>query len=145
MSIVEVISGSWNWVGIEPDEVVGENDFGNLMIRDIHGKFWRLCPEDVYCKVVAQNQQELEALSVNQEFLADWYMTAFTDFAKEKLGQLQPGHKYHLVIPSILGGEYSFENIRSISQIEQIRFSGDIGRQIHDLPDGTQIQLKVVK
>jgi len=33
MSIVEEIKQSWGWVGIEPEEVVGENDFGNLMIR----------------------------------------------------------------------------------------------------------------
>jgi Domain of unknown function (DUF1851) len=145
MSIIEAIVETWSWIGIEPDEIVCENDFGNLMIRDVHGKFWRLCPEDVYCKVVAENQQELEALSVNQEFLADWYMTAFTELAKEKLGSLQPRQKYHLAIPGILGGEYSLANVRIISQMEQIRFSGNIGKQIDEMPDGTQIQLKVVE
>ena len=60
MSIIKEIKESWGWVGIEPVEVVGENDFGNLMIKDIQGKYWRLCPEDVYCEVVAQNQEELD-------------------------------------------------------------------------------------
>ena len=46
MSLVDDISQSWEWVGIEPVEVVGENDFGNLIIKDEEGKYWRLCPED---------------------------------------------------------------------------------------------------
>ena len=32
MSIIQSIANSWSWVGIEPDEIVGENDFGNLII-----------------------------------------------------------------------------------------------------------------
>ena len=71
MSIIEEIEESWGWVGIEPVEVVGENDFGNLMIKDVKGRYWRLCPEDVYCKIVAQNKVELDRLSTDQEFLED--------------------------------------------------------------------------
>jgi len=145
MSIIEAIKESWSWAGIEPEEIVGENDFGNLMIRDIHGRYWRLCPEDVYCKVVAENRGELDALSQNQEFLANWYMTALTDQAKEKFGPLQLGRKYHFAIPGVLGGEYGIANIRTVPQVEQIRFSGDIGQQINELPDGAQIKLKVIE
>ena len=144
MSIINVIKESWGWVGLEPEEVVGENDFGNLIIRDVNGKYWRLSPEDVYCRVVAQDRAELDKLSNDQEFLADWYMSDLVDQARKKLGSLQPGRKYHLAIPGVLGGSYSEENIRTVPQFEQIRFSGDIARQIHELPDGSQIQLKVV-
>lgn len=144
MTIIEAINESWSWSGIEPEDVVGENDFGNLMIRDTHGRYWRLCPEDVYCIVVAENRKELDDLSQNQEFLADWYMTALTEQAKDKFGPLQPGRKYHLAIPGVLGGEYGIENIRTVPQIEQIRFSGDIGRQIKALPDGAKVKLTVI-
>ena len=113
------------------------------MIRDAQDRYWRLCPEDVYCKLVADNRSELDTLSQNQAFLADWYMAAPTAQAKEKLGLLPPGRKYHLKIPGVLGGEYVGTNICTISQIEQIRCSGDIGLQIKELPDGTQIQLNI--
>lgn len=52
MSIIEEIRESWGWAGIHPVEVVGENDFGNLMINDNEGKYWRLCPEDAYCEII---------------------------------------------------------------------------------------------
>ncbi len=144
MSIVEAIKSSWGWCGIRPSEIVGENDFGNLIIKDNEGRYWRLCPEEVYCNVVAENRDELNALSVDQEFLADWYMKNLVTMASEKYGVLEPGSKFHLAIPSILGGEYSLENIKVISLIEQIQFSGDLGKQIESLPDGSQIELTVI-
>ncbi|RJG09009.1 DUF1851 domain-containing protein [Pseudomonas cavernicola] len=145
MNIIEAIKESWSWVGIEPEEIVGENDFGNLIVRDYRGRYWRLCPEDAYCKVIAENRNELDALSTNQDFLADWYMAALAEQAKEKLGPLQPGRKYHLVIPGVLGGEYGISNIRTVSQVSQIHLSGEIGKQIAELPDGAKVQLRVIE
>jgi len=145
MSILEAIREAWGWTGIDPDEVVGENDFGNLIVKDKEGKYWRICPEDVYCQVVAENREELDALSTNQEFLADWYMRPLVAQAKEKLGALAPGRKYHLVIPGVLGGEYNPDNMQTVPLIEQIRFAGDLGEQIKALPEGAQVQLRVIE
>jgi hypothetical protein len=144
MDLISEIREAWGWVGINPLEVVGENDFGNLIVKDVNAKYWRICPEDVYCKVVANNREELDNLSRDQEFLADWYMTALVEQAKEHVGPLTDGRKYCLVIPGVLGGAYDVSNIKSVPLVELIRLSGDIGRQIRDLPDGAEIQLKVV-
>lgn len=46
---------------------------------------------------------------------------------------------------SLLGGEYAISNIKTAPLVELVRLSGDIGRQIKDLPDGAQIELKVVE
>lgn len=142
--MIEEIRESWGWIGIDPVEVVGENDFGNLMIKDAHGKYWRLCPEDLYCKVVANSRVELNELSKNQDFLHDWYMRALVEQAKEKLGPLQDGRKYCQKIPGVLGGEYGGENLGTVPLSELVRFSGDLARQIKDLPDGVQVKLNVV-
>ena len=144
MNIIEEIKSSWGWIGIEPIEVVGENDFGNLIIKDTQGKYWRLCPEDVYCEIIANNRKELDTLSADQEFLEDWYMQALVEQAKEHLGSLTEGRKYFLVTPGILGGEYGINNIKSAPLSEIIRLSGSIGKQIKDLPEGAQVKLKVV-
>jgi len=145
MNFIQEIKNAWSWVGIEPISIVGENDFGNLMIEDSAGRYWRLCPEDVYCEVVATSREELDKLSSNQEFLNDWYMESLVDQAKENLGPLDEGYKYHLVIPGPLGGAYDISNIAKAPLLELIRFSGDIALQIKDLPDGaTNIELKVV-
>jgi len=49
-----------------------------------------------------------------------------------------------LAIPGALGGEYAISNIKTAPLVELVRFSGDLGRQIADLPDGAQIEIKVV-
>ena len=144
MSILKEIKDSWGWIGIAPQEIVIENEFGNLIVKDFEDKFWRICPEDVYCEVVAESVEEYNAIIKNEEFLEDWLMTAMVEEAKGNLGVLEPGYKYHMVIPGVLGGQYGGNNVKVAPLIEIIRFSGDVGKQIAELPDGAQIQLKVV-
>lgn len=144
MSLVEEINQSWGWVGIDSVEVVDENDFGNLIVKDVDGKYWRLCPEDCYCEVIASNSQELNDLSVDQEFLQDWYMSALVSLAKDKLGPLSQGRKYCLKIPGLLGGAYDGDNLGTAPLVELIRFSGDLAKQTKELPSGTEVELRVV-
>lgn len=145
MDIIEEIRQSWGWVGIDPLEVVGENDFGNLIIKDAEGRYWRLCPEGCYCAVIANNRAELDVLSSDQDFLQDWYMSALVSLASEKLGPLSDGMKYCLKTPGVLGGEYGGDNIATAPLVELVGLSGDIARQIDSLPDGAQIKLQVVE
>jgi hypothetical protein len=144
MSVVADIEEAWGWVGIQPVEVVGENDFGNLIIKDVHGRYWRLAPEDLSCEVVAQTRAELDKLSVDQEFLRDWHMRSLVEQACEKYGPLPGGRKYCLKIPAILGGEYGGENLATISLVELIRASGHLAQQIKDLPAGAKVHLRVI-
>lgn len=144
MSILNEIKDAWGWVGIDPQEVVKENEFGNLIIRDFSDRFWRLCPEDVYCEIIAESIEEYNSLIKNEEFLEDWFMSAMVQEAEGSLGKLEPGFKYHMVIPGVLGGEYGASNVEVAPLIEIIRFSGGIGKQIEELPDGAQIELKVI-
>ena len=143
MSVVTAIEEAWGWVGVKPVEVVGENDFGNLMIKDVQGRYWRLTPEDLSCKVVAETRAELDRLRVDQEFLRDWYMQPLVEEARQRWGGLQEGRKYCLKIPSVLGGQYRGDNLATISLLELIRASGDMARQIKDLPEGAKVRLQV--
>lgn len=144
MSIISEIRESWSWVGIEPSEIVRENHFGNLLIKDFQNRIWRLCPEDVYCEIVAESDEELNELLHSPEFKSDWDMKALVGQATQKLGALKDGYKYYLVVPGVLGGEYAASNIKAAPLAEIVRLSGHIGKQIRDLPDGAEIQLKVV-
>lgn len=74
LEVVEQIEKAWGWAGIKPVEVIGDNDFGNLIIKDAAGSYWRLCPEDLYCNRVANDRAEFDILSQDYDFLRDWYM-----------------------------------------------------------------------
>ena len=143
MELLDEVRRAWGWVGIEPVELIDHNDFGNLILKDVREQYWRLCPEDLYCEVVASSREELDRLSKDQEFLRDWYMRGPLDQAFQRLGALASGRKYCLKIPGVLGGEYGGENLGTISHDELIRASGYIAQQIADLPDGASIELSV--
>ena len=144
MSILNIISDSWGWTGIKPDKIIGENHFGNLMIKDVEGKFWRICPEDLYCEVIAQSKDELDIISKDPEFLEDWYMKNLVYQAEEKFGELEEGKKFCFAIPGSLGGEYGITNIKTAPLTEIIGFSGDVANQIKDLPDGSQVNFEFI-
>jgi len=141
--IVKVVREAWGWTGIEPVRAVAENAFGNLLVEDASGRYWRLCPEDLYCKVVAQSRDELDRLKHDPDFDADWCMAGLVQEATQLLGPLQPGRKFCLKIPGVLGGTYGGGNVATISQSELTSASGCIARQIEGLPDGTKIRLVV--
>lgn len=143
MTIIEDIYSAWGWAGLIPDEIVGQNDFGNLLVRDTEGNFWRICPEELECEVVATSKAELDALSTDQEFLHDWYMKNLVAIASSILGPLSEERKYCLKIPGALGGHYEESNFATVSLSELIRASGHLAHDIRDHPDGTQVQLQV--
>ncbi len=142
MSLIKEIQEAWGWIGIDPVEVVCENDFGNLVVRSADGYYWRLVPEDCKCKVVARSRVELDELLRDQEFLHDWHMVALVKAAKAKRGPLPHGAKYSLAIPGLLGGEYGGDNLVITPLVELIRFSGQIALETRDLPDGARIRLQ---
>ena len=144
MELIAIVEEAWGWTGLKPDQIVGDNDFGNLMIKDQSSRYWRLCPEDLYCKVIANSKAELDQLSQDQEFLHDWYMAELVQQARERFGSLRPGFKYCLKIPGMLGGEYGGENLATISLGELVSASGHIAQQIQGLPDGAQVNLSIV-
>ena len=141
---IDKIKAAWGWVGLDPEEIIRENEFGNLLIRDTEGQYWRLCPEDTYCEVVALNHDELTQLLSDSEFIEDWNMDRLVCEAKNKLGTITGNRKYCLKIPGVLGGEYGGDNLGTIELEELIDFSGCLAYQIKDLPDGCQIKFDVV-
>jgi len=144
MNTIEAIKESWGWTGIKPIKIIKENDFGNLIILDKQDNYWRLCPEDLYCEIIANNAKEFEVLLHDEEFIIDWNMEIMVNEAKEKYGSLHEGIKFHLAMPGILGGEYNITNIKTAPLLEQIKFSGNLGKQIKELPDGTEVKIKVI-
>ncbi len=145
MDVITNINNSWGWIGIRAVEVIKENDFGNLLIRDASDRFWRLCPEALSCEIVASNKEQFDELLSDQEFILDWHMSLLVDVAKKELGELSEGRKYYLVNPGKLGGKYDISNIKSITLAELISLSGHLGYKIKDLPPGAKVKLKVVR
>jgi hypothetical protein len=134
MDLIQELRESWSWAGLDPVEIIGENDFGNLLIRDSAGRIWRLCPEDCYCRIVAMDFSQLAALAKNEEFMKDWHMTPLVEEARGSCGPLSPGKKYNLRLPGLLGGEYGGANLGITTQVELIRASARVAKSVVPRP-----------
>lgn len=143
MDLLQDIRDAWGWTGIAPRHIVGDNAFGNLMIEDMDGRYWRLCPEDCHCTVVAADRAALDALARDPDFVQDWAMDALVAEAQERCGPLEEGRRYCLRIPGVLGGAYGGDNLATAPWPEMLRLSGDIARQMQGLPDGSRVRLQV--
>jgi hypothetical protein len=142
MALIDVIRAEWGWTGIDPVHVACENDFGNLIVEDRSGQFWRVCPEECSCEVVAPDRERLDLLLKDETFLRDWRMSSLVSMATEGLGALTDGRKYCLKVPAVLGGEYAIDNLGTMALGELIGASGCIANQLRDLPDGATIRLR---
>ena len=58
---------------------------------------------------------------------------------------LQPGQCYGFKVPPILGGQYEVENCGVLSIPDYLGAYGSIHDQLRDVPDGSQVVLKVVE
>ena len=103
--MLALINDSWNWVGTIAEKIIKVNEFGNVIFKSTDGDFWRICPEELYCEKIANNQNEYDKLTNHTEFMTDWKMDDLIKIAKEAVGELNDGEKYCLKIPAVLGGE----------------------------------------
>ncbi len=138
MITVDDINDAWGWCGLHAVAVLGTNPFGNLLLRDEEGRYWRLRPQDLLCEPVAGNQAALDALAYNQAFLDEWYMPDMVRLAEATLGPLVDDRKYCLKIPRSLGGAFQRDNLAMAPLPELIRFAGEGAQQFDGLLVRTQ-------
>ena len=143
MDLLGTIKNAWGWVGLAPAAVLEVNAFGNILVTALDGQVWRICPEELSADVVGASLAEFGKVRRQPEFVEDWNMTAMVDEARRTLGQLGEGWCYCLKIPGVLGGEYGGDNLATISLQELVGASGDLAKQVSELPDGAQVRLIV--
>ena len=143
--MVETIPNAWSWTGINPAEIVYINLFGNLIVKDVGGIFWRICPEGLTRLKIATDYNKFTELWRNENFQLDWKMAKMVEVAEKKLGPLQKDECYCFKLSPVVGGKYDAANLAKISLKELIAFSGDFAEQIKDVPDGGQVEIKFVK
>lgn len=138
MDLLNTVRSAWAFTGLVPARIIHTNAFGNLLIEDVAGQLWRICPEELSCDVVVS--QTVEELIASD----DWKMDSMVVLATEALGEPGAGRCFCLKIPGVLGGRYERDNLGTIALDELIDVSGHLADQIKDLPEGAQIKLKIV-
>lgn len=124
MDALQIIKQYWGFTGIRPVAIIERNQFGNLIVQDNSSRFWRICPEELTCEVIATNPKQMKQLWEDTEFKQDWDMTGFAVLAYNALGMVDDEQCYHFIVPPALGGKYEVANIGLTTITELIINSG---------------------
>jgi hypothetical protein len=117
-----------------------EDLFGQQFVA-IEGEIGTFEPETGNVEIVAPSLEQWAS-----RILDDYnFMTGYSLGREWQLnhGALHPRHRLMAKQPFVLGGEYSAANLASMDSLQMMKELGNLARQIHDLPDGAQIQFKV--
>ncbi|MEO0957757.1 MAG: T6SS immunity protein Tdi1 domain-containing protein [Pseudomonadota bacterium] len=145
MVTIEDISEAWGWKGLRPTRIVAINAFGNVIIEDTTGQYWRIIPEEWSAEIIASDFDAFSALESSEEFTIDWEMSVLVKKAQSALGPVSQVQCYCLKIPALLGGQYSIDNIGMIDRIELLQASGDCAKQIEGLPDSAKVRIEITE
>ena len=142
---LQAISQGWSWKLGKPVEIIATNPFGNAIVRNETGQYFRIVPEEWQCELLASSAADLEEKRRQPDFIRDWEMSPLVVRAEAAHGPLTQGQVYCLVVPGILGGKYTEENIRKISLVELLAYAGDMAHQIDGVRDGAQVKIVLKK
>jgi hypothetical protein len=135
----------WRWLCPQPMTLVARSAFGDLFLSGEAGKIFKLDIAIGQMKEVAGSEAEFRGLAATKEKRDEWFAES-SEFAAAKLG-LKPNHEQCIAFktPIVFAEAGTPDNAYVGTLYEQVSFLGDLNRQLSQLPDGSKVQLRVVK
>lgn len=134
----------WRWLLGGQPRFRGWSAAGDLFYSDEHGQVWRLDAGAGQRECVASSDQAFEQLLADPQETEELLLLPVVRAFEELHGTLGDGHCLGFNTLPVFGGTYTVENRCVVLVAEHASFTGDVHRQIRDLPDGTAIRIKVV-
>src|SRR5690554_1445390 len=142
-SIIECVNRAWGWKIPRVQRVLAVNSMGNVFLQDSQGAYWRICPEELYARIEAKNDTEVQQVFADPGYKADWQLLGLIDEAEATFGVLSSGSCYALVKPAVLGGDYAVSNMAVVSVHEYLVWAGNLAQSTEGLKDGDEITVFV--
>ncbi|WP_276371087.1 T6SS immunity protein Tdi1 domain-containing protein [Chryseolinea sp. H1M3-3] len=135
---------NWSWLTGMEKKVLLISAIGDLFLTDnVKNVYW-LDIGGGELKLVANSIESFEEKLKNIDQLNEWFMINLTTDLRLSDKKLKDGQLYSYKKLPILGGEYTVENFAPMDIEAHFRFTGYIHKQIKNLPDGAEIEIKLV-
>lgn len=142
-TILGTIAEDWAWTGLKPKKILLQSDFANFLVQAEDGKVWLLLTDIPECTVLSDTKEGLSQITQTPQFFQEFELGEFGNSLRNQLGDLKPEECYSMKVSAALGGKYEVNNFKISNTIVTISFAGQIGRQIADVPNGTEISITV--
>ncbi|MFM9988635.1 T6SS immunity protein Tdi1 domain-containing protein [Flavobacterium sp.] len=141
----ETLLESWNWLIGNDKKLILISSIGDAFLEDKNGVcYWLNVGEGIIAKV-AENKEELKTKLTDKEIVAEWFLVELVAELKKSGIELTENNLYGYKKYPILGGEYLLENFELTDFEVHFEISGQIYKQVKDLPIGTKINKIEIK
>ncbi len=138
------ITENWTWlIGTDKTPIM-VSAIGDMFLQADNKNIYWLDVGGGELKLVAERNQDFEEKLKNIEQVNEWFMINLTTDLRLSDKKLNEGQLYSYKKLPIMGGEYTVDNFAPLDIVEHFRYTGDIHKQIKDLPDGTKVEIKIV-
>ena len=142
---LKILLESWEWLIGKDKKIILISSIGDAFLEDSNGICYWLNVGEGILEKVAENITEFETKLTDNEIVEDWFLVELVAELKKSGIELTENNIYSYKTFPILGGEYLPENFE-ITDIEvHFEISGQIYKQVKDLPVGTKINKVEIK
>jgi hypothetical protein len=134
----------WRWMIPETDRPLFATALGDLFLVDLKGRILWLDMSIGEMQIIAADEVEFERFAAGPVNRSTWFGTRLVDQLRASGKVLQPGECYSYLKLPMLGGEYEVANFRIYDVITHFRVWGPIHEKLRDIPDGVQVEFRVV-
>jgi hypothetical protein len=134
----------WRWLLGGLPHLCGWASSGDLFYSDDRGRVWRLDTGAGETNLVAESSDSFEEMLLDPSCAEALLLLPVLRAFEMTNGPLSAGHCLGFTTLPVFGGAYTADNRYAISVVGHASFTGDMHRQIRDLPDGAVIRLKVI-
>jgi len=135
----------WTWLVSNEFTVWLMNRFGDLFLVFDDGSVRMLDVGAGTLKQVANSRDDFRAQVDEENNANEWFMIPLIDQLVAGGVTLEEGQCYSYKKLPVLGGDYTVDNTCVLPVAEHYGAFGSIHKQIKDLPDGTEVVIKVAK
>ena len=148
--VQEMTLSRWNSHGLWKFEYRGLAEGKLFFAQEAFGNQFCIFQDQVWFFDAETGDMEFSADSINgwvDKILADYGMQTgyplMRDWQKIN-GKIQASHRLMPKTPFVLGGEYALSNLYSLNAVSAMKSRGNLAKQIKDLPDGAQVEFKII-
>jgi hypothetical protein len=135
----------WRWLVPEKHRPLFATALGDLFLADPDGGVLWLDVGSGELQPVAADTAKFERAAADPDNSSLWFGELLVDQLRAAGTVLGRGECYCYLTLPMLGGEYEPGNFRVYDVVTHFRVWGPIHEQLRDLPDGAQVEFKVVE
>ena len=133
----------WQWKLGGASTVVALSRSGDAFVRDTNGRIAWLDTGAGTVTPIAESQEAFQALLADPREANQLLLVTVVDKDFETHGPFPAGTCLGFTMLPILGGSYTLENRFRLSAVEHFSVTGDMHRQMRDLPDGAKVRIRI--